>query len=142
MAFNKSNADHLIALHTINGSIGKWFAIVDDCEKQREVTEDGTTDCPSCRQYLHEHRIVECDRCPIALTSGHTLCGGTPYGAFVNAVRDAKCQVRQSRWHHHLRPTKQHPIPKRVINAAKRELAFLVKVRDKLLAGKIEGYSE
>ena len=61
-------------LKALKGSIEKWQKIVSGMRR-----DEGSSNCPLCREFLHTH---DCVGCPVFESTGRVLCRDTPYGPY------------------------------------------------------------
>jgi hypothetical protein len=80
-------------LASLRASHAKWKAIIDYLDTSTEflVPFDGADDtCACCANFLNkggaDDRPGVCHECPIKQHTGRTLCNGTPYTRYVNAL--------------------------------------------------------
>jgi hypothetical protein len=71
-------------------SIQKWKFIVASIKKSLPhhiITDGGTDTCGLCWKFQYNTERA-CTSCPVRLKSRQRFCAGTPYAAFVEAVRN------------------------------------------------------
>ena len=67
-------------LTALKGSVEKWVAI-----ERGDGNDFGTLNCPLCKLFVLASPRG-CDGCPVKAETGQGGCGGSPYGAFVDAL--------------------------------------------------------